>query len=62
MDTENGVTQPSKEQIEEQAMQALEFIQYFNQLEASSPFLRYIIAGALICIALVLLLFVRITT
>jgi len=62
MGSDNAVTEQSAEQIEEQAIQALEFIQYFNQLDASSPFLRYIIAGSIICIALVLLLFIRVAT
>ena len=62
MGADNAITEQSNEQIEEQAVHALEFIQYFDQLDTASPFLRYIIAGSIISVALVLLLFMRVTT
>lgn len=62
MEEDNLAIEQSREQIEVQAAQALDLVQYFDQLEASSPFLRYIIAGGIICFALILYLVIRIGT
>lgn len=47
--------------VEQEAQHIIQFIQYFDHLDATSPLIRLFIAGTVICVALICLLVSRIT-
>jgi hypothetical protein len=54
-----STTELTASAVEQEAEKVIQFVQYFNHMDTTSPMLRFIIAGSVVAISLLFILVLR---